>query len=104
MLKAPEKTHRQHRKKSNYYHWWYRDVNGRTKSEVVKNSSGGKILDRAEAEQIVEQWAKDLFALQLLKSKEQIIRHIAEATYKKYPDARLNFYVPRNFYQYLLQV
>ena len=65
-------------KKGNYYHWRYRDVNGRTKSKVVKNSSGGKVLDRAEAELIVEQWAKDLFALQQLKSKEQVIRHIAE--------------------------
>ena len=64
-------------KKGNYYHWRYRDVNGRTKSKVVKNSSGGKVLDRAEAELIVEQWAKDLFALQQLKSKEQVIRHIA---------------------------
>ena len=64
-------------KKGNYYHWRYRDVNGRTKSKVVKNSSGSKVLDRAEAELIVEQWAKDLFALQQLKSKEQVIRHIA---------------------------
>ena len=39
-------------KKGNYYHWRYRDVNGRTKSKVVKNSSGGKVLDRAEAELI----------------------------------------------------
>ena len=65
-------------KRGKYYHWRYRDLNGRSKSKVIKNESGGKVVDRTEAEQIAAVWAKELFSLQQLKSKEQVIRHIAE--------------------------
>ena len=37
-------------KRSNYFHWRYRDVDGKSTSKVIKNSNGVKVTDLAEAE------------------------------------------------------
>lgn len=39
-------------KRSNFYHWRYRDVNGKSTSKVIKNSNGVKVTDLAEAEAV----------------------------------------------------
>ena len=37
-------------RRSNFYHWRYRDVNGKSTSKVIKNANGVKVTDQAEAE------------------------------------------------------
>ena len=65
-------------RRSNYFHWRYRDINGKSTSKVIKNSNGVKVTDLAEAETIAAKWSEELFALHQLKTKEQVIQQIAE--------------------------
>ena len=65
-------------KRSDFYHWRYRDVNGKSTSKVIKNSNGVKVTDLAEAEAVAAKWSEELFALHQLKTKEQVIQQIAE--------------------------
>ena len=65
-------------RRNNYFHWRYRDVNGKSTSRVIKNDNGAKVTNLAEAESIAEKWAAELFAIHQLKTKEQVIQQIAE--------------------------
>ena len=65
-------------RRSNYFHWRYRDISGKSTSRVIKNANGVKVTDLAEAEAIAAQWSEELFALHQLKTKEQVIQQIAE--------------------------
>lgn len=65
-------------RRSNFFHWRYRDINGKSTSKVIKNSNGVKVTDLAEAEAVAAQWSEELFALHQLKTKEQVIQQIAE--------------------------
>lgn len=65
-------------RRSNFFHWRYRDVNGKSTSKVIKNANGVKVTDLAEAEAVAAQWSEELFALHQLKTKEQVIQQIAE--------------------------
>ena len=65
-------------RRSNYFHWRYRDISGKSTSRVIKNANGVKVTDLAEAESIAAQWSEELFALHQLKTKEQVIQQIAE--------------------------
>ena len=39
-------------RRSNFFHWRYRDVNGKSTSKVIKNANGVKVTDLAEAEAV----------------------------------------------------
>ena len=46
-------------RKSNFFHWRYRDVNGKSTSKVIKNANGVKVTDLAEAEAVAAQWSEE---------------------------------------------
>ena len=65
-------------KRGNYYHWKHCNAQGKITTKSIKNPTGGKVTNFAEAEKIVIQWSRELADLQQLKTREETIQKIAE--------------------------
>ena len=65
-------------KRGKYYHWKHRTAQGTITTKAIRNATGGKVTQYAEAEKIVTQWSMELSSLNQLKNREETIQKIAE--------------------------
>ena len=65
-------------KRGDSFHWRYKTIEGRYTTKAIKRPEGGRVTTMVEAERIVAKLSTELFALHELKSKEEVIQHIAE--------------------------
>ena len=65
-------------KRGESFHWRYKTIDGHYTTKAIKYPEGGRVTTMLEAERIVSQWSKELSALHQLKTKEEVIQHIAE--------------------------
>ena len=65
-------------KRGGSFHWRYKNIEGKYTSRTIRTPEGGRITTIAEAERIVIKWSAELTSLYQLKSKAEVIQHIAE--------------------------
>ena len=65
-------------KRGDSFHWRYKTIDGKYTTRTIKHPEGGRVTTMVEAERIVTKWSAELTSLHQLKSKEEIIQHIAE--------------------------
>ena len=65
-------------KRGESFHWRYKTIDGTYTTRAIKHPEGGRVTTMVEAERIVTKWSAELTSLHQLKSKEEIIQHIAE--------------------------
>ena len=65
-------------KRGESFHWRYKTIEGRYTTKAIKHPEGGRVTTMVEAERIVAKLSTELSALHDLKSKEEVIQHIAE--------------------------
>ena len=65
-------------KRGGSFHWRYKTIEGTYTTRAIKHPEGGRVTTMVEAERIVSKWSAELTALHQLKSKEEVIQHIAE--------------------------
>ena len=65
-------------KRGESFHWRYKTIEGTYTTKAIKHPEGGRVTTMVEAERIVSKWSAELTSLHQLKSKEEIIQHIAE--------------------------
>ena len=65
-------------KRGESFHWRYKTIEGTYTTKAIKHPEGGRVTTMVEAERIVSKWSAELTSLHQLKSKEEVIQHIAE--------------------------
>lgn len=65
-------------KRGDSFHWRYKTIDGKYTTRTIKHPEGGRVTTMVEAERIVSKWSAELTSLHQLKSKEEVIQHIAE--------------------------
>ena len=65
-------------KRGGSFHWRYKTIDGTYTTKAIRLPEGGRVTTMMEAERIVSKWSAELTALHQLKSKEEVIQHIAE--------------------------
>ena len=65
-------------KRGESFHWRYKTIDGTYTTRAIKHPEGGRVTTIVEAERIVSKWSAELTSLHQLKSKEEVIQHIAE--------------------------
>ena len=65
-------------KRGDSFHWRYKTIDGKYTTRTIKHPEGGRVTTMVEAERIVTKWSAELTSLHQLKTKEEVIQHIAE--------------------------
>ena len=65
-------------KRGDSFHWRYKTIDGKYTTRTIKHPEGGRVTTIVEAERIVTKWSAELTSLHQLKTKEEVIQHIAE--------------------------
>ena len=65
-------------KRGDSFHWRYKTIDGKYTTRTIKHPEGGRVTTIVEAERIVTKWSAELTSLHQLKTKEEVIHHIAE--------------------------
>lgn len=65
-------------KRGDSFHWRYKTIDGSYTTKAIKLPEGGRVTTMVEAERIVTKWSAELTSLHQLKTKEEVIQHIAE--------------------------